>query len=95
MPGLRALGIAVTGDGDELKRNVDAATGELVPGAGPGVESWAAFAAVRSAATGWGDFLTGLSGRVQSAGQSIVKVSTDYQDVDDRAAQRHSGVRYQ
>lgn len=95
VPGLRALGSAVIGDGDELKRDVDAVRGQLVPGEGPGVDSWAAFVALGSAAAGWLDFLGGLSSRVQSAGQSMVKVAKAYQDVDDRAAERHGRVRYQ
>jgi hypothetical protein len=92
--GLRALGGSIVQEGDELKRDLDAVTGQLAPGAGPGVEGWAAFASLGGAARGWTDFLSGLSGRVQAAGQSVVKAADDYRGVDDRASQRHGRVQY-
>jgi hypothetical protein len=91
-PGLRMLGGELAGHGAELKRNTDAVKGQLVPEAGPGVSGWASFAALGVAGSGWGDYSTGLGGRIEATGQRLIEAANNYQGTDDRSGERHVRV---
>ncbi|MDW5323949.1 hypothetical protein [Plantactinospora sp. KLBMP9567] len=95
VPGLRTVGGEIVGHGTELKRNVTAVEGQLVPPGGPGVNGWATLDAATRASDGWEAYLNGLGGRIEAAGQSLIDSADNYQGSDQRAGQRHGGVRVQ
>jgi hypothetical protein len=93
VPGLRTLGGEIIGHGAELKRNVQAVTGQLKPPAG--ANGWASAGAAAKAADGWESYLNGLAGRIEASGQSLIDAANNYQGSDDRAGQRSGRVRAQ
>jgi len=91
VPGLRSLGGEIVGHGAELTRNVRSVEGQLVPGGA--ASGWATADAARRASDGWETYLTGLAGRIEAAGQSLIDAANNYQGSDERAGQRHGRVR--
>ncbi|MEQ4305430.1 hypothetical protein ABNF97_29305 [Plantactinospora sp. B6F1] len=93
VPGVRTVGGEIVSHGTELKRNVAAVEGQLVPPAGPGVKGWATLDAVTKASDGWEAYLKGLGGRIEASGQSLIDSANNYQSSDERAGQRYGGMR--
>ena len=85
VPELRALGADVTTHAAALTDAVAAAAPRLAPGGDAG---WATVQQAVAAAHGWGDFLTGLAGRVDAAGHALVTTANLYLAADERAAGR-------
>jgi len=87
-PELRGLGGKVISVGVDLRNNNSSADGKLAPAEGPGSAGWATTTAATAASRGWHDYLNGLVGRLEAAGQSMIDAANNYQSSDDRAATR-------
>jgi hypothetical protein len=82
------LGAEVLDQGEDLGRVVAEVTAQLVSDGSALSSGWASLGAVRSAAIGWSEYLSRLSGRAEAAGQSMVAAANGYQGSDERAEQR-------
>ncbi len=89
---LRTLGGEVLALGDKVKGDTAAVSGRLVPPAGPGVAGWSAFSAVSGASSGWHEYLAGLAGRLEQAGQALIDAANNYSAADERATSRHGRI---
>ncbi|MBE1486704.1 type VII secretion target [Plantactinospora soyae] len=87
-PELRSLGGQVISVAGDLKNNNSSTEGKLAPAEGAGSAGWATSPAATAAAQGWHDYLNGLVGRLEKAGQSMIDAANNYQSSDDRAANR-------
>jgi hypothetical protein len=84
---LRTLGTRVVQLGDALTRTVTQALPQLAPGGAQG-SPWATLAQAATTATGWSDYLNGLSGRVKASGESLVETADMYRAADERSRDR-------
>jgi hypothetical protein len=95
VPGLRGLGGQLRHVADNAARNISSTAGHLAALDGVGGARWATFAATRTAAAGWQEYLRGYVSRLDEAAQGLLDAANNYASADADAARRASRVRFE